>query len=89
MIVIDAREEGQDVVLTYTDDGCGMDEMTRSKMFDPFFTTSRGTGSSGLGMHIVHNIVTQQLRGSIICETGPGQGVKFILRLPKFVYDTV
>jgi signal transduction histidine kinase len=40
-------------------------------MFDPFFTTKRGQGGSGLGMHIVYNLVTQLLRGSITCESEP------------------
>ncbi len=84
-MVIDAKTIDENVLITYSDDGRGMNQETRDKMFDPFFTTNRGSGSSGLGMHIVHNIVTQQLKGEISCVTAPGEGVKFTILLPKML----
>ncbi|MFH1139845.1 MAG: HAMP domain-containing sensor histidine kinase, partial [Pseudomonadota bacterium] len=60
----------------------GMDEETRKRVFDPFFTTKRGRGGSGLGMHIVYNLATQQLGGDITCESFPGRGVTFTLNMP-------
>jgi len=51
-----------------------------AKIFEPFFTTKRGEGGSGLGMHIVYNLVTQKLGGSINCESKVGTGAKFTLK---------
>ncbi len=70
------------VLLTYSDNGRGMSEEARSRIFEPFFTTRRGQGGSGLGMHIVFNLVTQGLRGTIECDSAPGQGVYFSIRIP-------
>lgn len=83
LIVLDVSNFQEHIVLRYIDDGKGMPISVRDKMFDPFFTTNRGSGSSGLGMHIVYNIVTQRLKGEISCETAPNEGVKFSLLLPK------
>ena len=64
----------------FSDDGVGMEESVRRRIYDPFFTTRRGQGGSGLGMHIVYNLVVQTLEGSIECVSGPGKGTRFILR---------
>ena len=68
--------------LSVADDGCGMDETVRRRIFDPFFTTKLGTGGSGLGMHIVHSIVTNVLGGQIEVRSAPGQGTQMLMRLP-------
>ena len=75
--------EGEGWVLEYTDDGVGMTEEVRRRLYDPFFTTRRGQGGSGLGMHIVYNLAVQTLAGSIECESSPGQGVRFTLHIPS------
>ena len=54
----------------------------QGQVFDPFFTTRRGTGGSGLGMNIVYNLVHSTLGGHIGLFSTPGQGVEFRLRLP-------
>ena len=59
-----------------------MDEETCRRVFEPFFTTRRGEGGSGLGMHIVWNLATNLLGGSLQCESTPGKGVRFELRFP-------
>jgi signal transduction histidine kinase len=59
-----------------------MSEEVRRRMFEPFFTTRRGHGGSGLGMHIVYNLMTQLLRGSISCDSAPGQGIQVVLKIP-------
>lgn len=61
--------------IDYHDDGAGMSEATLSHLFEPFFTTRRGQGGSGLGMYIVYNLVTQILKGEIQCTSQPGQGM--------------
>jgi signal transduction histidine kinase len=74
--------EAEVVVMEYHDDGCGMDEQVRAHVFEPFFTTKRGQGGTGLGLHIVYNLVTQALKGRIRCDSTPGQGTSFEIRLP-------
>ncbi len=75
------------VIVEYTDDGCGISASNQEKIFEPFFTTARDRGGSGLGLHIVHNIVTQNLLGTIRCESNIGLGTKFILNLPLQILD--
>lgn len=81
-ITINAWCDGDEVVLDYADDGRGMSEAVAARAFDPFFTTRLGTGGSGLGLYIVHNIVSTVLGGSMTLETAPGEGVRYTLRLP-------
>jgi ligand-binding sensor domain-containing protein/signal transduction histidine kinase len=82
-IDIVVEDHGQEVQISYRDDGCGMSAETTQRIFEPFFTTRRSQGGSGLGMHIVYNLVTQGLQGSIICDSAVGAGVTFNLRIPK------
>ena len=70
------------VILTYSDDGCGIPPEHLSKIFDPFFTTARHQGGTGLGLHIVYNLITQKLGGTICCQSEVGQGTRFTLHLP-------
>ncbi|MBF0160469.1 MAG: HAMP domain-containing histidine kinase, partial [Magnetococcales bacterium] len=70
------------VELCYQDNGCGMDEATLKQIYEPFFTTRRNQGGSGLGMHIVFNLVTQQLNGTIQCQSAPGKGTHFRIQFP-------
>ncbi|PZD71393.1 Sensor protein TorS [Acaryochloris thomasi RCC1774] len=81
------HQQEEQVILEYADDGCGISESHQAKIFEPFFTTARERGGSGLGLHIVHNIVTQNLRGTIRCESTLGSGSKFILNLPLQITD--
>jgi C4-dicarboxylate-specific signal transduction histidine kinase len=81
-IELEARREGNEVVLDYRDDGRGMADDVRKRIFEPFFTTRRGEGGSGLGLHIVWNLATQRLGGSIACDSEPGKGTHFQLRVP-------
>ncbi|HEX8988463.1 MAG TPA: ATP-binding protein [Rhodocyclaceae bacterium] len=71
-----------DLLLRYRDDGAGMAPEHAKHLFEPFFTTRRGRGGSGLGMHVVYNLVTQTLGGKIDCSTAPGQGIEFRIRIP-------
>lgn len=69
-------------LIEFRDNGCGMPEDIRRKVFDPFFTTRRGEGGSGLGLHITWNLATQLLGGSVSCESEVGKGTSFYLRIP-------
>jgi signal transduction histidine kinase len=68
--------------INYQDDGIGIDESIKSRIFDPFTTTKRGSGGSGLGLHLVFNLVTQALNGHIDFESNIGQGTVFSITFP-------
>jgi len=70
------------LMVKYSDDGCGILRENREKIFEPFFTTARAQGGTGLGLHIVFNLVTQKLNGTIRCESACGQGTTFFLEIP-------
>lgn len=80
--VLSFRIENDELLLKYQDNGKGMDRQTLKKLFDPFYTTKRGQGGTGLGMHIVYNLVTSTLDGVISCESEPDKGVIFSIRVP-------
>ncbi|HET7845763.1 MAG TPA: ATP-binding protein, partial [Xanthomonadales bacterium] len=69
--------------LVYTDDGAGMAADVAARIYEPFFTTRRGDGGTGLGMHIVYNLVTQAMAGRIALTTAPGKGVRFDIVFPR------
>ncbi|MEX1221343.1 MAG: GAF domain-containing sensor histidine kinase [Idiomarina sp.] len=81
-ITITGTETDTGIMLTFADNGSGMDRITRKQIFDPFYTTARHNGGSGLGLYIVYNLVTQKLKGSISVTTAPQQGTEFTLHLP-------
>ena len=70
------------VTLSVKDNGRGVAPEHVKHVFDPFFTTRLGQGGSGLGLHIVHNIVTSMLGGQIDIQTEVGVGTVFTLTLP-------
>jgi hemerythrin-like metal-binding protein len=82
-INIRAGAAGERVFIDYRDNGAGMSADTLAHAFEPFYTTRRGTGGSGLGLYIAYNLVTQGLRGSIHCESAPGEGTRFIIEFPR------
>lgn len=80
-ILIEVKKDDQEITLLYSDNGRGMEKEVQGKIFDPFFTTRRGSGGTGLGLYIVYNIVNQQFHGSITCNSLPGKGAAFTIRL--------
>ena len=82
-IKIVGQLEGDHVRFDYSDDGAGMDGETLGQLFDPFFTTKRGSGGSGLGAHILYNLVTGALGGTVKVDSAPGQGLQYKLRFPQ------
>ncbi len=81
-IEIKTELQGSEVVIRYRDDGKGIPSAIIGKVFDPFFTTNRQGGRSGLGMHIIYNIVTQKFKGSIACVDTLSHGALFVIRMP-------
>ncbi len=79
-IRIEVRRHFDLIQLDYHDDGRGMDEAVRARIFEPFYTTRRGQGGSGLGMHIVYSLVTQVLHGQIDCDSEAQRGTHFRIR---------
>lgn len=71
--------------LSYNDNGVGISESIKAKIFDPFTTTKRGSGGSGLGLHLVYNIVTQALNGHIDFESNLGLGTTFNITFPALL----
>ena len=83
-IAIAARPRGlDDVEINFTDNGAGMTPDVQRQAFDPFFTTRRNEGGTGLGLHIVYNLVTQQLGGRMMLESRLGQGTTFRIMMPR------
>jgi PAS domain S-box-containing protein len=81
-MTITARQVGSNIELVYADDGIGIPEALHGKVFDPFFTTKRGHGGSGLGLHLLFNLVHQSLRGTLTLTSQNGQGAAFTLLFP-------
>lgn len=82
-IVIKARRaEKQRLIIDYQDDGIGMNDETRQQAFEPFFTTQRGNGGSGLGLYVTYNIITQQMHGTIQIVSAPDTGARFHIDCP-------
>ncbi|SFU48686.1 Signal transduction histidine kinase [Methylobacterium sp. 174MFSha1.1] len=84
-VVITARPEPMRVVITIGDDGAGIAPQHLDRVFDPFFTTARARGGTGLGLHIIHNLVTHRLAGSVEIQSTVGQGTCVSVQLPRQV----
>jgi len=78
-------DEDEDIFITYQDDGKGLDEQHLERLFDAFFTTRGEQGGTGLGTHIMYNLVTQALKGRIEAFSEPGKGLRYEIRFPKRV----
>jgi signal transduction histidine kinase len=84
-ITVEARQANEDVDIFVSDDGIGMSEETQRRALDPFFTTRRNEGGTGLGLHIIFNLVTQQLGGRLTFESRLGWGTRFRITIPRVV----
>ncbi len=84
-IQIDVSKIDGVVIFEYKDDGVGVPHENINMIFDPFFTTNRAGGGSGLGLHIVYNLIVQQLKGTIKCSSEVGAGTVFTIEIPEDV----
>ncbi len=81
MVVWVDQVAGELVEIGCRDDGVGMTTATLLRIYEPFFTTARDQGS-GLGLYIVHNLVTDLLRGTIVARAAPERGTTVVVRFP-------
>jgi signal transduction histidine kinase len=82
MITIKVHSNDKTMFLTCSDNGNGIDEKSLKHVFDPFYTTRREQGGTGLGLYVVYNLVTQALNGTIDCKSSPGKGTSFSIQVP-------
>ncbi|MES2300427.1 MAG: ATP-binding protein [Pseudomonadota bacterium] len=82
-IHIGVAQVGQEVEIAFRDTGRGIEPNLLDKVFDPFFTTRRGQGGTGLGLNIVYNLIVKTLGGSIKVASTVGQGSCFTIRIPQ------
>ena len=85
---IAARSEGRDACIEVGDDGLGMAPEVAAHAFEPFFTTRRAEGGTGLGLYICYDIVSNRLGGTIRCDSAPGKGCRFRIVVPAAVVET-
>ncbi|MBB1417894.1 sensor histidine kinase [Pseudoalteromonas sp. SG44-1] len=83
IIDIAIKDEDDQVIIDFKDNGNGVTEQQLEKLFDPFFTTKRDQGGSGLGTHITFNLVKQTLSGEIDATSSPGNGLHYHISFPK------
>jgi signal transduction histidine kinase len=86
-ITITVTPHAGGIRLVYSDDGRGLDAEQRQRIFEPFYTTARGRGGLGLGMHIVYTLITGQLGGQITCTGRSGRGVRFEITIPALAEE--
>ena len=75
--------DDQQVEIKLSDEGKGIDPSLHSRIFDPFFSTHLGRGGAGLGLYIVHNVITEQFGGTVQVQASSGIGATFVLRFPQ------
>jgi signal transduction histidine kinase len=81
---IEVGASGVDRVrIAFSDNGRGMPDEVVARAFEPFFTTRRGSGGTGLGLHIVHNLVRDKLGGTLRLLSRAGEGARFEIELPR------
>lgn len=81
----EVTQENEYAIIKYSDDGCGIEPEVLGKIFEPFFSTARSKGGTGLGLNIVYNLVTQKLLGKIDVQSEVGKGTQFKIALPLTV----
>lgn len=85
---VTVRPSPKGAELCVRDNGVGMDETVRKRLFEPFFSTRFGDGGTGLGMSIVQHLALKVLGGTIQVESAPGKGSSFVVTLPLRAPDT-
>ncbi|QIR14078.1 sensor histidine kinase [Shewanella aestuarii] len=82
-IILGVEESGDEIKMFYKDNGIGLSAETKERIFEPFYTTARNAGGTGLGMSIVYNLVTQKLGGRIVLVSEVNQGLEIDIFINK------
>lgn len=82
-ILIQAEAANRGARLKVADDGIGMDPGTLARIFEPYFTTRKDAGGTGLGLALCKELVEGPLKGQITVESVPGYGTTFLLSIPS------
>lgn len=88
LVMITVTQQDSELILTVADNGNGIPLALQSKIFEPFFTTRLGQGGAGLGLSLVHNMVTGILKGQLGVESSPGAGCRFWVKIPLTVPES-
>jgi len=86
-ITIDVTVDQQRLVILYRDNGTGITDEQLEKLFDPFYTTQADKGGTGLGTHIIKNLVVDTLNGSINASSTPDKGLSYHMTFPDMRYS--
>ncbi len=81
-VLIECYEKKGFMFIKFADNGMGVDEEALKVIFEPFYTTKRGEGGSGLGTHLVYNLVTTALKGKITVQSKIGKGLAYLIKFP-------
>ncbi|MFP8966285.1 ATP-binding protein [Pokkaliibacter sp. CJK22405] len=79
---VESPEAQREIMLVFSDNGRGVDVEALPRLFEPFYTTRRGDGGTGLGLHLVYNLVTQSLKGRIYAQSAPNEGLTLVMCFP-------
>ena len=82
-ISIEVVEKEDILEIVYSDNGVGIAPEHLDKIFNPYFTTKKHSGGSGIGLNIVYNLVTDTMGGTIVCDSEVNRGTSFRLVIPK------
>lgn len=86
---IRVRKDGGCIELRFADNGKGIPPDDLGRVFEPFFTTRRGQGGTGLGLNIVYNLITRRFGGTVTVESQPGHGTAFTIRFPAVAPEPI
>lgn len=81
-VTVSCTKQDNNIVISVRDNGKGIDEEFHRKVFEPFYTTARDKGGTGLGLHILYNLVRQKFNGDIGLSSAPGEGTTVAVRIP-------
>ena len=87
VINVDLIKEDEKLIIIYEDNGLGIEESIKDRIYEPFVTTKRNSGGTGLGLNIVYNLITQKLKGTLHLESTRNIGTKFIITIPNTNLD--
>ena len=82
-VLVSTRQRGEQVEIRVRDNGLGIPEAVKSKIFQPFFTTKPAGEGTGLGLSLSYDIVTKGHGGTLTVESHEGQGTEFLITLPQ------